>query len=100
MLKQGMRNIHPGEILREEVINAYSLNITEGARLLGITRQTLSNILNEKADITPEMALRIATVFGGTPNIWLNLQVKYDLQKAEKKVKQFKLIPYRPGRTA
>ena len=94
MLKQGMRNIHPGEILREEVINAYSLNITGGARLLGITRQALSNILNEKADISPEMALRIATVFGGTPNIWLNLQVKYDLQKAEKKVKQFKLIPY------
>ena len=60
MLKQAMRNIHPGEILREEVINTYSLNVSEGARLLRITRQTLSNILNEKADISPEMALRPA----------------------------------------
>ena len=94
-----MRSIHPGEILREEVIKAHSLSVNKGANLLGVSRQALSNVLNQKADISPEMALRIATVFGGTATIWLNLQAKYDLQKAEKKVKQFKLIPYRPART-
>lgn len=76
-----MRNIHPGEILREEVINSYGLRVKEAAGLLGISRQALSNVVNEKANISPEMALRIAKVFGGTPDIWLQLQTKHDLQK-------------------
>lgn len=89
-----MRNIHPGEILREEVINNYGLTVKEAASLLGISRQALSNVVNEKADISPEMALRIAKVFGGTPDIWLRLQTKHDLQIAEKKISHFKLTPY------
>ncbi len=61
----------------------------------------LSQISSMRSQIlVPEMALRIATVFGGTPDIWLRLQTKYDLQIAAKKVKQIKLTPYRPGRTA
>jgi len=95
-----MRNIHPGEYLREELIDSNGLTITEVAALLHVSRQTISNIINEKADITSEMALRIATVFGGTADIWLRLQSEYDLSRAEKKVKQLKLTPYRPGRTA
>jgi antitoxin HigA-1 len=64
------------------------------AGMLKVSRQAVSNIINEKADISPEMALRIASVFGGTPEIWLRLQAKYDLEKAAKKISHFKLIPY------
>jgi antitoxin HigA-1 len=67
--------------------------------MLKVSRQALSNILNEKADISPEMALRISKVFGGTATIWMNLQSSYDLEKAEKKIKQIKLTRYRPGET-
>jgi antitoxin HigA-1 len=98
MLKKNMRNIHPGEILREEVINSYGLTVKEAAGLLGISRQALSNVINEKADISPEMALRIAKVFGGTPDIWMRLQTKYDLQIAAKKISRFKLMPYQHTR--
>ena len=98
MLKKNMRNIHPGEILREEVINSYGLTIKEAAELLGISRQALSNVINEKSDISPEMALRIAKVFGGTPDIWMRLQTKHDLEIAAKKISHFKLIPYQHKR--
>ena len=100
MLKRNMRNIHPGEILREEIVNANELTVKDVAQMLGVSRQALSNVLNEKADISPEMALRIATVFGGTPDIWLRLQTTFDLQIAEQKVKQLKLTPYKHRRSA
>ncbi len=90
-----MRNIHPGEILREEVINANELSITDASKLLGVTRTTLSNIVNGKSEISPEMCYRIAAVFGGSPDIWANLQTKYNLRSIEDKMKHFKLSPYR-----
>jgi len=96
MLKRKMRNIHPGEILREEVINANELTVTKAAALLGVTRTTLSNIINGKSDISPEMCYRIAQVFGGTADIWANLQTKYNLRSIADKVSTFKLTPYRP----
>jgi addiction module HigA family antidote len=99
-IKREMPVIHPGKFLLSELIEANGLTISEVAEMLLVSRQTISNIINEKSDISPEMALRIATVFGGTPDIWLRLQTKYDLQIAAKKVKQIKLTPYRPGRTA
>ena len=92
--------IHPGKFLIAELIEANGLTVSEVADMLRVSRQTVSNIINEKSDISPEMALRIATVFGGTADVWLRLQAKYDLQIAAKKVKQIKLTPYRPGRTA
>lgn len=89
-----MRQIHPGEILREEVITANELSITETAKLLGISRQSLNNIVHQKSDITPEMAFRIAKVFGGTADIWANLQTKYNLHLAAEKTKELDLKPY------
>jgi addiction module HigA family antidote len=82
------------------MIGANSLTISAIADMLQVSRQAISNIVNKKADISPEMALRIAIVFGGTADFWLNLQAKYDLQIAAKKIKQIKLSPYRPGRRA
>jgi len=81
-IKRGMPVIHPGELIKSELIGANSLTISEVADMLQVSRQAVSNIVNEKADISPEMALRIATVFGGTADIWLNLQAKYDFQIA------------------
>ena len=80
-----LHNTHPGEILWEDVIKSNGLTISEVAAMLGVTRPTLSNIINEKSAITPNMALRIKTVFGGTADIWLKLQLAYDLRKEEKK---------------
>ncbi len=99
MVNRKMRNIHPGEILREEVINANELTVTTAARLLGVTRTTLSNVLNGKSDISPEMCYRIAGVFGGTAEIWANLQTKYNLRSIADKVSKLKLVPYHPHTT-
>ena len=93
-MKRAMRFIHPGELLREEVINANKLTVTETAKLLGISRQTLNHIVNQKSDITPDMAFRIAKVFGGTADIWANLQTKYNLHLASIKAAKLDLKPY------
>ena len=69
MLKRKMRPIHPGEILKEEVIEANDLKVTAAAKLLGVSPVNLSNILNQKSDISPEMAYRIAKVFRGAADI-------------------------------
>ena len=94
-MKRTMRHIHPGEILKEEIIEANGLTITKAAKLLKTTRTNLSNIVNLKSDISPEMALRIAAVFGGTAEIWANMQTRYNLHKAEVKIKKIKLSPYK-----
>jgi len=89
-----MRYIHPGEVLREDVINANELTVTAAAKLLGISRQSLNNIIHEKSDITPEMSFRIAKVFGGSADIWANLQTKFNLHLAEEKTRTLDLKPY------
>lgn len=86
--------MHPGELLREDVIPAVKRPKTEIAKLLGVSRQTLYDILNEKQPVTPEVALRIGKLFGNGPTLWLNLQQKYDLWNAERKLaKQVAKIP-------
>jgi addiction module HigA family antidote len=95
---RGMQAVHPGEILFDEVIEANELTITKAAGLLKVSRLTLSKIVNKKSDITPEMAIRISKVFGGTAEIWVRMQLDYNMQKANEKAKHLKLIPYRPGR--
>ncbi len=81
-----IRPIHPGEILREDVLPALARSKTDIARLLGISRQTLYDILNEKQPVTAQMALRLGKMCGNGPEIWLNLQRRYDLQLAEKEL--------------
>ena len=83
-LLKGLRPIHPGEILREDVLPAVGRPKTEIARLLGISRQTLYDILNEKQPVTPHMALRLAKMCGGTGESWLAMQRNYDLKLAER----------------
>ena len=84
-MERGIKeNTHPREILREEVIKANNLTVLKAAELLKVTRPTLSNIINCKAAISPNMAIRIAKVFGGNAGMWLRLQTSYDLRVAEK----------------
>jgi addiction module HigA family antidote len=74
---------HPGEIIRDLCIEPLKLTVTEAAEALGVTRKTLSTLLNARAGISPEMALRLSRVFGRTPEGWLKLQLQYDLWRAQ-----------------
>ena len=82
----GLAPMHPGELLREDVLPALGRPKTEIARLLGISRQTLYDILNEKQPITAQMALRIGKLCGNGPDIWIRLQTRYDLKIAEREL--------------
>ena len=73
---------HPGEVLRELCLDPLGLSVTEAAEALGVSRKTLSSILNGRAGISPEMAIRLAEAFDTTPESWLNQQLQYDLWKA------------------
>ncbi len=85
-LLKNMRPIHPGELLREDILPAIARPKTEIARLLGISRQTLYDIINERQPITPAMALRLAKMFGGGPESWINMQRTYDLKIAKREL--------------
>lgn len=83
-LTAGLRPTHPGEILREDLLPALGRSKVEIARLLGVSRGALYNVLDEKAAITTDMALRIGKLTGTNPELWLSLQQNYDLRIAEK----------------
>lgn len=76
---------HPGELIRDICIDGLKLNITEGAAALGVTRSTLSRLINGKASVSPEMAVRLSKAFGSTAGFWLRLQLNYDLAQIEKR---------------
>jgi addiction module HigA family antidote len=85
-IKRGLPAMHPGELLREDILPALDKSKSEIADLLGISRQTLYDILNEKQPVTAGMALRLGKLCGNGPTLWLNLQRRYDLEKAEREV--------------
>lgn len=82
-LVRGLKPMHPGEMLREDVLPALGKSKTEIARLLGVSRQTLYDILDEKQPVTPGMALRLGKLLGNGPDLWITLQRAYDLAVAE-----------------
>ena len=82
---------HPGEVIRELCLEPLELSVTATAEALGVSRKTLSSILNGHAGISPEMALRLSIAFNTTPESWLNQQVQYDLWVAIKKGKDIKV---------
>ena len=77
---------HPGVIIREFCIEPLGLTVTEAAKAIGVTRKTLSSLLNGRSGISPEMALRLSKVFGRSPEGWLKLQLQYDLWTTQQSV--------------
>ena len=77
---------HPGAVLREDVLPALGKPKAEIARMLGVSRQTLYDILNEKQPVTPEMAVRIGKLLGTSPESWLNMQRALDLWRAQRSI--------------
>jgi addiction module HigA family antidote len=75
-----MKNpVHPGRVIRQDCLEPLDLSVTAGARALGVTRQALNNVVNEKASISPEMAVRLSKAFGGEAETWLAMQAAFDL---------------------
>lgn len=82
---------HPGEVLRELCIEPLNLTVTDAAKALGVSRKTLSAILNGRAGISPEMAIRLAKAFGTSAESWLNQQMQHDLSRAQKAIGNVKV---------
>ncbi len=82
--------VHPGKIIKHAV-EASGLSITEAAERLGVTRQTLSRVTNEKTSLSPEMAVRVSKAFGSTVEHWMRMQMAYDLANVEKTAKSIKV---------
>ena len=84
---------HPGQVLRELCIEPLGLTVTQAAEGLGVSRKTLSAILNGRAGISPEMAIRLSKAFETSPESWLNQQVQYDLWVAKKDTRNIRVKP-------
>jgi addiction module HigA family antidote len=82
---------HPGEVLRQLCIEPLGLTVTEAAKALGVSRKTLSAVLNGRAGISPEMAVRLSIAFNTTAESWLQQQVQYDLRQAERQRKKLRV---------
>ena len=81
---------HPGRSIRSACLEPLGLSISEGAKILGVTRQSLNNVITGRSGISPEMAIRLTKAFGGTEETWLRMQLAYDLaavRKNESKIK-------------
>jgi addiction module HigA family antidote len=75
---------HPGSSVRLLCLEPLNMTVTDAAKVLGVTRQALNNLVNGKAGISPEMAIRLSKAFGGSPEVWLGMQMAYDLAQALK----------------
>ena len=83
-----VRPTHPGEMLREDFLPEYGLTVTSLAESLGVSRQTINELLRERRAVSPEMALRLSRLFGNTPEFWLNAQRAVDLWEASRALKE------------
>jgi addiction module HigA family antidote len=87
-----MKNpLHPGRIVRHDCLEPLGLSVPAGAKVLGVTRQALNNIVNGKSGISPEMAIRLTKAFGSTEETWLRMQLSYDLAQARKSESKIKV---------
>ena len=80
-----MKNpVHPGDIIRSSCLEPLELSVTAAAKILHVSRQALNNVVNGKAAVSPDMAIRLSKAFGSTPETWLQMQLAYDLAQARK----------------
>ena len=69
---------HPGDLVRHDCLEPLGLTVTKAAQVLGVSRKALDNLVNRRAGVSPEMAVRLATAFGGSAQAWINMQAQYD----------------------
>jgi addiction module HigA family antidote len=87
-----MKNpVHPGRVVRHDCLEPLGLSVTAGAKVLGVSRQTLTKVVNGKSGISPEMAIRLRKAFGSTEETWLRMQIAYDLAAARKDESRIKV---------
>ncbi len=82
---------HPGFSVREDCLLPHGLSVTDAARVLGVSRSALNNLVNEKADLSWDMAIRLTKAFGGTPEGWMRLQFQFDASRIEDRSKRIKV---------
>ena len=99
MRKMTRKPTHPGEIIREEYMKTLKLTVTSLAASLGVSRKTLSSIINERSGVTPDMALRLSRAFSTSAELWFNMQRGYDLWVAENERTDWQKVKpvYAPG---
>jgi len=86
------RPTHPGRVIKEDYLLPLSITIKDMAEILGVSRKTISKIINKRGSITPDMALRLSRAFDTTPDLWINLQKNYDLWHAEMESQEWKKV--------
>ena len=87
---------HPGKVVRVSCLEPLGLNVTEGAKILGVSRQALSNLVNCRARMSADMAIRLAKAFGSTTETWIRLQAAYDVAQAQAHEAEIKVERYEP----
>src|SRR5271165_4985661 len=81
--KRGLPPVHPGEIIKEDILPSLGLSVTSAAKALGVSRQMLHGILAKRRPLSAVMCLKVSRLFGSSPEVWMRLQATYDLKKAE-----------------
>ncbi len=87
--------MHPGTTVRQDCLEKNGLSVTDAARVLGVDRQTLSNLLNARSGISPEMAIRLEKAFGTPARDWLMRQLDHELAEVARRAKKIKVKPFR-----
>jgi addiction module HigA family antidote len=92
-----MKNpVHPGRVVKQDCLEPLGLSVTKAAEILGVSRQAVNNLVNEKAGVSPEMAIRLSKAFGSTAETWLQMQMHFDLAQARKHEGKIKVERFQP----
>jgi len=98
--KNGLPPVHPGEIIKQDILPSAGLSVTAAAKALGVSRQMLHDILAERRPLSAVMCLKVSRLFGSTPEFWMRLQAEYDLKKAAQNRKVMervaRIVPVKP----
>jgi addiction module HigA family antidote len=98
--RNGLPPIHPGEIIKQDILPSVGLSVTAAAKMLGVSRQMLHGILAGRKPLSAVMCLKVARLFGGSPEVWMRLQAAYDLKRSEQNKKVMervaRIVPLNP----
>ena len=98
--KNRLPPVHPGEVIKEDILPSVGLSVTAAAKALGVSRQMLHDILAERKPLSAVMCLKVSRLFGGSPEVWMRLQASFDLKKAEQNKKVMervaRIVPVKP----